>query len=149
MNRPIFCQSSFIRHSSFDIRHLIVVGCLTLLAGCGPSGPELGTVKGKVTLDGAPVPEAKVEFQPEDKGSASYGTTDKQGKYTLFYAAGRPGAMVGKHVVRIETYRQMPSGRDVPERLPAWCHSETKLTREVTSGANEINFEINSKNPPK
>lgn len=138
-----------IRHSSLNIRHWLALGCLSLLVGCGPGGPALGTVTGTVTLDGAPLADAKLEFQPRGEGSPSYGMTDAQGRYELRYSADRPGAMVGQHVVRITTYRQKSSGPDTPERLPAWCHSETKLTREVKAGANEIDLKLDPKNPPK
>ena len=48
------------------------------LAGCGNS-PPLGTVSGRVTLDGQPLAETTVEFQPAS-GSPAYGVTDAEGR---------------------------------------------------------------------
>src|SRR5690554_4043220 len=55
---------------------------LVTVAGCG--GSDLPTVTGRVTLDGAPLPNAFVEFVPtEGQGSTSSGRTDEAGEYDL------------------------------------------------------------------
>ena len=86
---------------------LLCVFAVTLLTtvGCGPGGPELGTVTGIVTFKGEPLPEAEIEFQPEAEGTPSYGTTDQEGRYELRFTPERNGAMVGTHRVQITTYR--------------------------------------------
>src|SRR5687768_9403934 len=62
------------------------------LTGCGgPEHPDVGRVSGVVTLDGQPLPEATVMFQPEN-GRASVATTDSAGKYSMTYLDGVPGA---------------------------------------------------------
>ena len=81
---------------------------LLALAGCG-GGVTLAPVSGVVTLDGRPYPNAVVSFQPvggtgnENPGRGSMAITDADGKYTLKYDNVEPGAVVGKHVVRIVT----------------------------------------------
>ncbi len=134
---------------------ILAVVCLALLpaAGCSDSGPALGTVSGTVTLDGNPLPNAEVEFQPVAEGSPSYGTTDENGHYELAYGVGKPGAMVGKHEVRISTYRQdaaddegLSPAIEYPELLPPKYNEESELTREVKSGSNEgVDFDLKSK----
>lgn len=133
---------------------ILAVLCLVLLpaAGCGDSGPELGEVTGTVKLDGKPVPKATVEFQPGPGGSPSHGTTDENGRYELLYALGKPGAMVGEHVVRITTADEEAADFDgsappieIPEILPPRYHAETELKREVKSGSQEINFDLKSR----
>ena len=129
--------------------------CLVSLpaAGCQDSGPELGRVTGTATLDGKPLPNATVEFQPGPGGSPSYGTTDENGRYELSYSVGRPGAMVGKHVVRISTFRQdAPDDEglrpviEYPELLPPRYNEESELTAEVKPGRNEgVNFNLKSR----
>ncbi len=115
--------------------------------GCGSAGPELSTVAGHVTLDGRPLPSARIEFQP-DQGVPSYGRTDAHGHYQLFYSVDRPGVMRGKHTVRITTYYSYSDERGVehhvPEKLPEKYHSQTELVREVEPGSNVINFELSS-----
>lgn len=85
----------------------LVLGTLAV-AGCG-GGPKLAPVSGIVTVDGKPYPNAVVSFQPvamkngDNPGRGSVGKTDKDGKFTLKYEGQEPGAVVGKHVVRIVT----------------------------------------------
>jgi hypothetical protein len=125
--------------------------CLGLLlaAGCGDSGPELGTVAGTVTLDGKPVPKATLEFQPGPGGSPSYGTTDENGHFEMLYALGKPGALVGEHVVRITTEREEAADADGtappiehPEILHANYHVDTVLTAKVEPGPQTIDWPL-------
>jgi len=136
------------------IRRIFLLLCLTLplAAGCRDSGPELGEVTGVVTLDGKPLPNATVEFQPTASGgSSSQGTTDESGRYELMYGVGRPGAMIGEHAVRITTYRMEPADEqgenmiEHPEILPPKYHEQSELKREVASGSQVINFELESR----
>lgn len=121
---------------------LFIALSVAILAGCGRSGPELATVSGTVTLDGKPLPKARLEFQPVGIGSPSYATTDAKGHYELTYALDRPGAMLGKQTVRITTFRQLPGGGEIPERVPAEYNSETTLEREIASGHNKFDFPL-------
>lgn len=146
------------------------VVCLALL-GCGPSGPELGTVKGKVTLYGRPLPNALVTFEPEGGGPVGTSPTDEEGNFEL-YSAGRKGAQVGNHRVVITTIRppaqadaaqeaaarssddpaymaqahggpaQYKKAEEFKEKIPAKYNTNTELKKEVKSGSNEINLEL-------
>jgi len=133
-------------------------------AGCGGSDGDLATVGGTVTLDGEPLAGARVEFDPvpeakvrgKSTGSASYGVTDSNGRYTLRYTPDQEGALVGEHVVRITT-RSMTVDADgkevlVPERLPPQYHLQSELAREVEPGSNTFDFslslESSSDGPP-
>jgi len=86
-----------------------------LLAGCGGGGPKLASVSGVVTVDGKPYKNAVVSFQPqavsgsENPGVGSTALTDENGKFTLTTMDGKPGAVVGKHKVRIQTKRDNPT----------------------------------------
>lgn len=81
----------------------MLLAAATLLAGgCfSSSGPDLHKVTGTVTKDGVPYVGASVEFYPEGKGAVSYGHTDENGNFSLYYSTGRPGAVPGKHRVEI------------------------------------------------
>lgn len=76
-------------------------------AGCGGSGYELAPVSGIVTMEGAPLANSTVVFEPvatagsEESGPASSGRTDAAGHFELKLADGSPGAVVGRHRVRI------------------------------------------------
>jgi hypothetical protein len=124
---------------------ILVSTCwLTTVAGCGG---DLGRVSGVVTLDGKPLPEATVEFQPK-LGSPSYGETDRNGRYELLYTPDRPGAEIGEHQVRISTYKVIPDGDDrieLPEKIPASYNENSKVVREVVPGRQTIDFRIETK----
>ena len=79
-----------------------LLGC-TLIAGCSNS-PPLAEVRGRVTMNGKPIKNVKVDFHPDPdkgtKGIGSSGTTDADGNFTLTYGeGGKPGAIVGHHRV--------------------------------------------------
>ena len=67
--------------------------------GCDSGGPAIAKVTGKVTLKGAPIKGATVQFHPE-KGPMAVGITDDQGNFTLT-TNGRPGAPLGMNKVAI------------------------------------------------
>ena len=76
--------------------------CLFLL-GCGggtADRPQTAPVSGRLVKDGVPVPEARIEFIPQ-QGAASSAITNSEGKFELIYVDGSRGAKIGTHQVRI------------------------------------------------
>jgi hypothetical protein len=139
-----------VSHSVFGNWNLFGHWCLVigafLVAGCGgPEHPKVGRVSGVVTLDGQPLAEATVMFQPTE-GRASIATTDSSGKYSLIYLDGVPGAKLGAHQVIIRT--EIPGEDGQPpiakEKLPKKYHENTELTAEVKPGANTFDFDLKS-----
>jgi hypothetical protein len=127
-------------------RWRLVIAMLVCLAGCGgPEHPDVGRVSGVVTLDGQPLAEATVMFQPTT-GRASIATTDSAGKYSLTYLDGVPGAILGPHKVIIRT--EIPGEDGQPpiakEKLPTKYHDLTELTAEVKPGTNTFDFPLTS-----
>ncbi len=134
---------------------LVVVVCVLLgvvgwwlgnkLVGGGSNLPPLAPVTGVVTLNGEPLVDATVEFSPIPEpgqpapGSASFGRTDENGLYELQYKKGVPGAVIGKHRVRIE-----PSLRS-RVLLPPKYNERSTLIREVKPGRNVFNFHLKSR----
>lgn len=111
----------------------------------GNKYPPLGKVTGVVTLDGTPLAGATVMFIPLEKKydekidiSGSMGMTDTVGRYELSYVKDVNGAFVGKHSVRITGF--MPNGK----QLPDFYNTKTTLLKEVKSGSNKIDFELNA-----
>ena len=136
-------------------RHCVWGLCLgvTLLMtlGCGGATdqPDLGDVSGTVTLDGKPLPDATITFQPAD-GRPSFGKTDSSGKYTLQYTVNASGAKIGKHSVIITTAYSIEGddgeSKEIPEKLPAkYSTSETELTADVKAGPNTFDYNLSSK----
>lgn len=134
-------------------RCVLTLGVSLFLAGCGPA-VDLGyhPVTGTITLDGAPLVDATVSFQPTNEGSSGTGRTDENGTYILFYASQRPGAMVGVNTVVISKEADASSGGDEfavvteeeGELLPARYNRESELTATVKDGDNVIDFALES-----
>jgi hypothetical protein len=89
-----------------------------LLAGCGGPDYKLVPVSGKVTLNGKPVPEAHVSFEPRAVGPGCYARTDAEGRFTMQSVLDdKPGAVPGTHVVRITTARSGNPNDDAAEMV--------------------------------
>jgi hypothetical protein len=133
---------------------LIVAAAL----GCGGSTSyDVAPVSGVVTLDGQPVPEAHVVFQPiggEDNltpGPSSSGQADSQGRFELKTIRDEPGAVVGNHRVLITTPRPEQdwandSGIGAPvhkEIIPARYNENSGLTFDVPAdGTTTADFKL-------
>lgn len=117
----------------------------TGITGCQPS--NIGTVSGRVTLDGEPLVEALVQYKPLSGGGNSMAKTDATGTYQLSYTREIDGAEVGEHEVRINSgwpgLNGSPGGPGwVPERVPAKYNQKTELKVKVESGSNNIDFDL-------
>ncbi len=123
----------------------LAMASAVFLPGCGAGGdlPDLGEVKGVVTLDAQPLSGAQVQFLPQS-GRPSVAETGADGSYRLRYTTDEYGAVVGSHTVKINT---AVDGRDDPstEKVPARYNAESELTADVQPGSNEINFDLQSK----
>ncbi|MCF0234321.1 MAG: carboxypeptidase regulatory-like domain-containing protein [Thermoguttaceae bacterium] len=77
-------------------------------AGCKPGGLKgLVPCAGTVTLNGAPVQDAKIIFQPADSGGgqrSAVATTDAEGKFAATTLAPGDGVFPGKYLVTITKY---------------------------------------------
>jgi hypothetical protein len=163
------------------MKRAIALGLLCALAaatGCG--GRRIVPVSGIVKVNGEPYANAIVTFQPMGDGKAddvgargSSGVTDENGKFTLIYDGDKPGAVVGKHRVRIfskvgtgipdtegdreaadkvakdvEKAAKAAKRRGKPiilEPIPEEWHEKSGKTFEVPrGGTSEANFDIDS-----
>lgn len=113
-----------------------------------PEIATLGRVTGVITLDGQPLADADVTFQPEGEGRAAAGTTDSQGHYELVYLNDAKGAIVGPNLVSVTTFRDAAddgSTPEVPEKLPSRYQSDSSVKVEVEKGSNTFDFDLESK----
>lgn len=129
---------------------------LPLVAALGCGG-KYAPVSGVVTLNGAPLADAYITFQPigganQEPGPGSYGKTDAQGRFTLRVVGDdRGGALPGAHTVSISAYTgQIPEPteeriRKVDNLVPERYNGETTLRFEVPpSGTGAANFDLTS-----
>lgn len=113
--------------------------------GCGPAGPVVAPVKGKVTLDGVPVHGITIHFYPQAGGRASTGESQTDGSYQLLYSIHEVGAMVGTHEVTVAYEDDAETSGIKRLKVPAKYSEEgSGLIVEVKSGQNEINLELTS-----
>ncbi len=126
---------------------------LSSLSGCLGDGadplPDLYEVTGVITLNGQPLGNAKVVFEPEEvreqaRRRASSATTNADGSYRLYYNPKAAGATSGKHTVTI--FKLPGDSAEASDELsiPAKYNEKTELTADVTEGDNTINFDLKS-----
>ncbi|MEX2141130.1 MAG: hypothetical protein WD894_17825 [Pirellulales bacterium] len=143
------------------IRLLVGSVIISSAIGCGQDPHRLAPVSGAVTLDSKPLAGALVSYLPVAKPGTmpavtSRGITDDQGNYTLTTSDDRPGAVVGRHIVRIKTSRAPGDGStevlegqtvtQAPERVPAKYNLRTELSFDVPEeGADQANFQLQSR----
>lgn len=135
----------------FSIRFLVVAFPL-FCCGCSNNGPELGEVRGTVTMGGTPVPFVYVQFQPVDPpGTYGAAYTRADGTYELQFSTSRFGAQVGRHQVKVKTsplddlevedkstgFMKRP---DLPEGFRP--NVEQEFERNVSPGLNKHDFEL-------
>ena len=143
------------------MRARILLLCLAFasMQGCEQKA-KITKVSGTVTLDGKPLANASVSFQPNPpEGSASIaagsiGTTNEKGEYTLKYITGEEGCWVGTHRVRISLpqtqavntdARPPPGGWPKKETIPPQFSRDSELTFDVPPGGTKAaDFQLTS-----
>jgi hypothetical protein len=117
-----------------------------ILAGCGGAGPEMGSVKGTVKLDGKPVQGARLEFHPQEGHKPpSYGLTDEDGYYSASFSDTLDGVYLGPVLVQVWMDDvTMVDGQPVQEEFPTRYNRDTELKRTVDAGTNTFDFDLTS-----
>ena len=126
-------------------RTLMIAVAMAACCGCvNREQFEIAPVSGSVTLNGRPLSDARIGFEPVASngslagGSGSYATTDQDGNFQLSTVHGKDGAVVGRHRVWIRTIRLDPTGKMIgKESLPREYNDDTTLSFEVTAGGTE------------
>ena len=126
----------------------------TFATGCGD---RLSSLRGAVTIDGQPAPEGLAfEFSPVGKGSSSYASTDREGRYEAAFTFRRKGIEPGEHLVRLlPSQIEMPMPKIGADGRPVEMAEQRspvgKLPREyyerittivISPGSNSYDFEL-------
>ena len=127
---------------------------VTAVAGCGRNPLGRLAISGKVTLNGRPLEQGTIAFEPtvRQTGVAS-GSNIVDGSYSIPTEKGLPP---GKYIVRIYSAvhrKTAPSGGDAPgspdviapaiQIIPPEYNVRSEKSVEVTSeGPNEFNFDV-------
>lgn len=144
-------------------RPALAWACATLMLNVGCGGEfQLANVSGVVKLDGEPLQNATVYFQPQRHNGAvlvgppSVGVTDSEGRFTLNTTSGSSGAVVGTHVISVSTFESRmvdPLRSDrvevvSKERVPRRYRAPSELSFTVPrGGAEDAVFDLSSDGP--
>jgi len=119
------------------------------ILGCSKE-ENLGTIHGTVTYDGSPVTEGTISFRGQEDGLSVSDELDAEGKYEVTAAGGIPPGTYKAFIVPPEVevsigpdVSPVMKPKDMPN-LPKEYRSirTTPLSAEVTTGDNEVNFEL-------
>lgn len=142
---------------------LIVSVILALpLIGCGKGTLKTEPVQGTVTLDGVPLSDATVNFNPVSSGAIpGYARTDAQGHYILQTQNGsaQAGTVEGDYIVTFgktttisegttknsygQTIERMRPKETLPDIYLTVKTSPFKVT--ITQGKNVLDFDLTAK----
>ncbi|MBM4010692.1 MAG: hypothetical protein ACKO4Z_12955 [Planctomycetota bacterium] len=137
----------------------VVLLLLASCGGCNKSPFALVPVSGTVLLDGKPLAGGVINFQPIATGTSTNGgpgstaRINAEGGYSLATISGLPGAVVGKHRVKIYSYSpESPAVTDGAkattqrEQVPARYNYKSDVTFDVpAAGTDKADFSIKSK----
>jgi hypothetical protein len=141
-----------LRHSAILYRTLVpilVTVAITSMVGC--SGSKESSVTGHVTLDGSPLSQGTVAFEPQAGGMLAAGALDANGNYELLTNQ-VDGLTPGKYRVKILAWERTPDPPDGGLPPPGKLLIPEKFTRadtsglvfEVAPGRNRIDIELHS-----
>jgi hypothetical protein len=125
------------------------LSCLAL--GCSKSEYSIAPVSGTVTVEGKPVANVMVQFQPAGQqgvnpGPGSVGVTDAEGRYRLKLIdldRDLDGAVVGRHRVSFQTIAPATDSErivPVPSVLPPGQENKEVEFDVPPAGTAEANF---------
>jgi hypothetical protein len=126
----------------------IVLTGAFLCAGCN-SGSAKAKIRGKVTLDGQPVPTGSISFIPADGKGQTAGAMIQDGVYEAEVSAGsmrveiRYAKVVGKR--KLYDTPDSPTVDRTEEQIPPKYNTQSQLVETITTKRSEINFDLKSK----
>lgn len=123
-----------------------------LVAGCGPKGPPMGTVAGKVMIGAAaPQEPTRVTFINNSIGQGAGATVQADGSYALDMPLPLAEYRVFVSKVLSDTGGPVSTAKELLMSVPKEFRSEetSPLKFTIKEGKNEINVEIPAASPSK
>ena len=124
---------------------VILIGSLTGFSACGPSGPELHSVQGRVFFMDQSAAGAQVVFHPTggaaSQGALANGAVKPDGSFTLSTYPHGEGARAGEYEVLVTWFPENARELDNPQnKLPAKYsrHGDAQLKATVKAGENKL-----------
>ena len=120
---------------------------VALEAGCGPSRPVLLPAEGLVTLDGKPLGDAAVVFQPKAGGRPASARTDASGRFKVGTYTPQDGALPGEHTVTIAAVESSgpPNAPEVRWITPKkYSNNQSGFSATVAAGSKTFTFDLSS-----
>jgi hypothetical protein len=141
---------------------VLLLGILLLTWGCGSS--ERGAVRGRVTVNGAPLPEGEISFVGLGPNAGpSSGARIENGEYSI---TAEKGPVAGEYQVQIRAFRttgrkiwdgmgdeHAPASKknmveEMESYLPARYNDKSELRVTIVAGkVNEYNFDLRLDKP--
>ena len=149
-----------MRNLRCNIGSLSLMAALLVVGGCAKGPPPIVPAEGTVTLDGAPVPRAKVLFYPQFDAAQEYiaqGLTDEKGHFALT-CHGQSGACAVENIVividedaptellveskraELATYKKGLKNRPIPQKYRTMSESKIKIL--VSAEKKDYNVEL-------
>jgi hypothetical protein len=129
---------------------LVLVGCIALFIalGCGPAD-GLVDIGGTVKLDGKPIDNGSISFEPVDGKSPTAGATIASGAYKVRVSSGKMKVKISaaKVVGKRKAYDTPDSPQvDVTEdAVPPKYNIATELTSDISKPTNNLDFDLKGK----
>ena len=128
---------------------IVLCAGVLLATGCDGVPDGMGTVSGRVSIDGKPAAGGAISFSPSDGMSQTTGGKIVDGRYEATAAIG--AAKVTIRIPKVVGKRKLYDTPDSPvqpimeESLPQKYNDQTELVIEVRPGEMECNFDLSSK----
>lgn len=157
-----------MKYVTDSVRRLLILFCagatFAWVTGCGDGRPKLVRVTGTVMLDGKPLADAIVSFQPLAAEAGAFqrpssAVTDSEGKYIPGTFGEKDGLPAGKYRVAIQKREPVDAGGSqssatikyqwiTPRRLadPNTSGLEVEVS---SSGLEPAVFDLESEGPPE
>ena len=125
---------------------LLAVGLALTATGCG-KGETLTRVTGKVSYEGQPISEGRILFRNTGGDQRAYSAAITNGAYELMCEPGTMRVEIIASRVIPGKFKKGENGEKelIPEAemyIPTKYNSESKLSAEVKSSANDVPFDL-------
>lgn len=130
---------------------IVLVGCG---GGAGYEGPQRAEITGAVTLDGKPLEDGSIAFQPRNEDQKPAGGIIAGGQYKIPEGKGPTMGEYDVYITAMGETKEVPvidGGEETGEfevvgeqLIPKKYNEETELNVNVTESVHEFNFDLKS-----